>query len=93
MTKEERRIREQIQDISDRIELIAETEPEILNIIQRMVEGLRMIDNETISLNDNGISKLATMRKIGRLKTDKCINGIHLMAKSFERIEIQESSK
>ncbi|MEG1312124.1 MAG: hypothetical protein RSD47_08980 [Romboutsia sp.] len=91
--KEEKRVREQIKEIAERIEFIAETEPAILNIIQRMIEGLSIIDNETISLTDTGVSKIATMRKIGRLKTNKCINGMHLMAKSFERIEIQESSK
>lgn len=93
MTKEEKRVREQIMDIADRIEFIAEKEPAILNIIQRMIEGLSIIDNEAISLTDTGIAKIATMRKVGRLKTDKCVNGIHLMAKSFERIEMQESSK
>lgn len=85
--KERERVREQIRDIADRIDFIADKEPEILNIIQRMIEGLSIIDNETIGLTDTGILKIATMRKVGRLTTNKCINGIHLMAKSFERIE------
>lgn len=93
MTKEEKRIREQIQNIADRIEFIAETEPSILNILQRMVEGLSIIDNETISRNDNGLSKISTMRRVGRLKTNKCINGVNRITKAFEKIDIETVSK
>lgn len=91
--KKRENVREQIRDITDRIDFIADKEPEILNIIQRMIEGLSIIDNDTIKLNDRGLSKMATLRTVGRLRTDQCINGVFRMAKSFERIDMQESSK
>ena len=87
ISKQERmeQIREQVMDITMRIEYLAEREPEVLNYIQRTVEGLCAIDNDTIKI-ENSI-KILTMRTVGRMKTENCIRGIFGIAQAMEQKE------
>lgn len=78
-------IREQVMDITMRIEYLAEKEPKVLNYIQRTVEGLCVIDDEAIKLENS--TKLLAMRTIGRMKTENCIRGIFNIAQAIEQKE------
>lgn len=77
--------RDQVKDIILRLEYLAEKEPEILNYIQRTVEGLCTIDNDVIKLENS--TKLSAMKSIGRIKTERGVRGVFNIAKAIEQKE------
>lgn len=77
--------RDQLRDIILRLEYLAEKEPEILNYIQRTVEGLSTIDDDAIKLENS--TKLLAMKTIGRIKTERGVRGIFNIAQAIEQKE------
>lgn len=75
-------IQEQVMDISMRIDYLAEKEPELLNYIQRTVEGLCVIKNDTIKLENS--TKLSMIRKMSKINTNKYIKVLLNLGSYFE---------
>lgn len=83
--KRKKEIQDQVEDIVMRVEYIAEKEPAILNYIQRTIEGLSIIDNDVIKLENS--TKLLTMKVISKLKNEEDIKGLLKIAHIFNKAE------
>ncbi|CEN25110.1 Uncharacterised protein [[Clostridium] sordellii] len=81
----EEEIQEQVMDIYHRLEYISEKEPELLNYIQRTIEGLCVIKNDTIKLDNS--TKLCMIRQISKIKRNKYIKILLNLGSYFEEDE------
>ncbi len=73
MKKSKKELKEQLQDIFNRIEFIAEKEPQLINYIQRTVEGLHIISEDDIK--SENLTKLNLMKCVSELKNRQ----VHLL--------------
>lgn len=82
---EEYTIEERIEYISDKIEFLVEREPNILSVIERMVNGLIVVNEEVINNSD----KMCILGDLRLIKNEKQISFI----KTFTHIQCMEEFK
>lgn len=64
-----------ILDILDRLEYLKQEEPQLIDFIHRTIEGLVIVDKNTLKTENN--DKLNLLRCIQSLKNNKDIESLH----------------
>lgn len=64
-----------ILDILDRLEYLKQEEPQLIDFIHRTIEGLVIVDKNTLKIESN--NKLNLLRCIQSLKNNKAIESLY----------------